>query len=54
MYCSIINPEYIPGFTVKKIGNPRFPDIKLKVLRSEIFPNSEMDNFKKSIDNESG
>ena len=41
VYWIIIRPEFNPGFFVKKEGKFLLPDIRLKVLRSEIFPNSE-------------
>ena len=54
VYCTIIKPEFKPGLFIKKGGKSLLPDIKLKILLSEILPNSESEIFKKSIANANG
>ena len=40
VYCGIMNPEFSPGFGVKKGGKPRCPLMSLYTRRSEMLPNS--------------
>ena len=37
--CNIIKPEFNPGFSTRKGGNPNLPSNRLKILLSLIVPN---------------